>query len=102
MIEALISIITAIVEAVIGMLTALVEIIASLFVGAGETLGAIDLFSLLLVLLLELILWFILYLKELLLSLFRWRKPNKVSKPILWRPKAKPKKLKSKDDVENV
>ena len=91
-----------IVEAVIGMLSALVEIIASLFVGAGETLGALDLFGLLLMLLLELLLWFMLYIKELLVSLFRWRKPSKISKPILWRPKAKPKKIKRKDYVENV
>ena len=102
MIEGLISLVMAIVEAVIGLLSALVEVIASLFVGAGETLGGIDLMALLLVLLLELVIWFALYLKELLVSLVRWKKPGKVSKPILWRPKAKPKKKKSSDDIKNV
>ena len=102
MVEGLISLVMAIVEAVIRMLSAFVEVIASLFVGASETLRAFDLFGLLLVLLFELVTWFILYLKELALSLFRWKKPSKVSKTILWRPKAKPKKVRNKDDVKNV
>jgi hypothetical protein len=92
----------AIVEAIIGMLSAGVELIAGLFVGAGETLGVIDLFGLLLALLLEMVLWLILYIKELLVSLFRWKKPSKVSKPILWRPKARPKQKKKVEEAENL
>ncbi|MGJ8694668.1 MAG: hypothetical protein ACSHW0_19595 [Thalassotalea sp.] len=94
MLEGLFSIVTAIAEAIFAVISALVEFIAGFFVAAGETLTVIDLVALLVVLLFEAILWFILWLVELTVSLFKWRKPRLVQKPVLWRPKPKPKKTK--------
>jgi len=96
-IEALFSIVSAIVEWVISLLGIVFEFIAGFFVTAGETLSVIDLFVVLLLVLLELVLWFILWGVELVVSLFRWRKPNKINKPKLWRPKAKLKKIKAEE-----
>ncbi|WP_299009744.1 hypothetical protein [uncultured Shewanella sp.] len=67
MLEGLFSIVTAIAEAIFA---------------AGETLTFIDLSALLVVLLFEVMLWFILWLLELVLSLFKWRKPRLVKKPV--------------------
>ena len=91
MLEGLFSIVTAIAEAVFALISALAEFIAGFFVAAGETLSLIDLGAVLVVLFFEIILWFILWLVELTISLFKWRKPQFIKKPVLWRPKPKVK-----------
>ena len=78
-------------EAIFALFAAIVEAIASFFIGAGETLGAIDLLAVIVVFMFELVFWCMLLIKELVLSLVKWRKPTMISKPILWRPKAKQK-----------
>ncbi len=94
LLEGLFSIVTAIAEAIFALISALAEFIAGFFVAAGETLTLIDLGALLVVLLFEVVLWFILWLVELTVSLFKWRKPKLVKRPVLWRPKPKVKKSK--------
>jgi len=94
LLEGLFSIVTAIAEAIFALVSALAQFIAGFFVAAGETLSLIDLGALLIVLFFEIIFWFILWLVELTISLFKWRKPRLVKKPVLWRPKPKPKKTK--------
>ncbi|WOH36427.1 hypothetical protein RI844_13725 [Thalassotalea fonticola] len=91
------SIVTAIAEAVFALISAFVEFIAGFFVAAGETLSLIDLGALLVVLFLEVILWFILWLVELAISLIKWRKPQFIKKPVLWRPKPKLKNNKNSE-----
>jgi hypothetical protein len=46
----------------------------------------------LVVFLFELLFWLILWIVELAVSLFKWRKPKIVKKPVLWRPNPKLKK----------
>jgi len=94
LLEGLFSIVAAIAEAIFALISVFVEFIAGFFVAAGETLTLIDLGALLFVLLFEVILWFTLWIVELTISLFKWRKPQLVKKPVLWRPKPKPKKTK--------
>ena len=94
LLEGLFSIVIAIAEAFLALISALAEFIAGFFVAAGETLTFIDLGALLVVLFFEVVLWFILWVVELTVSLFKWRKPQLVKKPILWRPKPKAKKTK--------
>jgi hypothetical protein len=91
LIEGLISIISALVEAGIALISTLVEFIAGFFVAAGETLTLIDLFTLLFVVFFEILFWLFLWLVELVISLVKWRKPQRVKKPVLWRPKPKVK-----------
>ncbi|WP_299495251.1 hypothetical protein [uncultured Shewanella sp.] len=97
MLEGLFSIVIAIAEAIFAVISVLAELIAGFFVAAGETLTFIDLGALLVVLLFEVMLWFILWLLELTVSLFKWRKPHLVKKPVLWRPKPKLKPRKIAD-----
>jgi len=78
-------------EAIFTLLAAIVEAIASFFIGAGETLAAVDLLAVIVVFIFELVFWCMLLIKELVLSLVKWRKPTMISKPVLWRPKAKQK-----------
>jgi hypothetical protein len=90
--EGLFSIVAAIVEGFIALISVLVEFIAGFFVAAGETLTLIDLVAVLVVFLFELLFWLILWIVELAVSLFKWRKPKIVKKPVLWRPNPKLKK----------
>lgn len=94
MIEGLISLVVAIVEAVISLLLAVVEFVAGFFVAAGETLTVMDLTTVLVVAFFEFLLWFVLWVIELIVSLFKWCKPRIIEKPVLWRPKPKLKKKK--------
>jgi hypothetical protein len=102
MIEGLIGIVTSIVESLVALLASLLELIAGLFVGAGETLAATDVILLLFVLLFEMFFWFILWIRELAVSLFKVRKPRPVAKPIFWRPKAKIKELDDNNKTKNT
>jgi len=94
MIEGLISLVVAIVEAVVSLLIAVVEFVAGFFVASGETLTLIDLAAVLVVAFFEFLLWFVLWVRELIVSLFKWRKPHPIKKPIIWRPKPKLKRKK--------
>jgi len=94
MIEGFISLVVAIVDVVISLLLAVVEFVAGFFVAAGETLTVIDLMAVLVVAFFEFFLWFVLWVIELIVSLFKWRKPRTIEKPALWRPKPKLKKKK--------
>ena len=60
-----------------------------------EVLTAWEVFGVLVVLFVEFIFWVILFVIELVASLFKWRKPRKVVKPVLWRPKKLKNKLES-------
>ena len=80
-----------IVEAIVSAVTLLVEFIAGLFVGAGQTLTALDLFLVFFVLLAELVTWLALFIYQLLKAIIKFQKPVLVSKPVFWRPKPKTK-----------
>ncbi|MFY0678559.1 MAG: hypothetical protein JXR18_14875 [Neptuniibacter sp.] len=88
----------ALIEAVVGIVVALLEAIVGLFIEGAASLGAGELFFLVLVCLAELCLWFFLAVAELIVSLIKWRKPRKVEKPIIWRPK-KLKQSSEKNDA---
>ena len=94
MLEGLFSLVAAVAEAIFALISVLTEFVAGFFVAAGETLTLIDLGALLVVLFFEVLVWFTLWLVELIISLFKWRKPQAVQKPVFWRPKPKPKKSK--------
>lgn len=97
MLEGLLSIVAAILEGFIALISVLIEFVAGFFVAAGETLSLIDLVAVLLVFLFELIFWVILWIAELAVSLCKRRKPKIVTKPVLWRPKPKLKKIKNSE-----
>jgi hypothetical protein len=78
--------IAAIIEVIGGLLAALVEWIVSLFVAGSEALGAGELLVLVLLFGAELILWAMLVVVELTIAVFRWRRPRRVPKPVIWRP----------------
>jgi len=102
MIEGLIGIVTSIVESLVTLIASLLELVAGLFVGAGETLAATDTLLLLLVFLCEIIFWVILWIKELVVSLFKLRKPRLVARPVFWRPKPKLKELNENNKTKNT
>ncbi len=85
MIEGSFSLVGAIVDFFVSLFGMVIEFIGSFFVAAGETLAVSDVFLVLFVFLAEILLW----LKELILSLFNWRKPYGIKKPVFWRPKPK-------------
>jgi len=89
--EAVFSIFLVILEAIVAAMTFLVELIAGLFVGAGQTLTALDLFLILFVFLAEIVAWLTLLLYQLLRAIIKFQKPVLVRKPVFWRPKPKPK-----------
>jgi len=92
----MIELIAGIVEIVIAICSVIIEAIAGLFMAGGEALGAGEALAVLGVLIIEFIVWGVLWLYELAKSLLKWCKPKHVSKPVFWRPK---KKLKE-DDLE--
>jgi len=90
-IEALFSLVIMIVEAAIAACTFIIELVSGAFVAAGSTIGLFDFFLLVFVLLAELIVWILLWFKQLLTSAIRLKKPAVVRKPVFWRPRAKSK-----------
>jgi len=80
-------IIAGIVEGLISLVLGLIELIVGLFVEGAASLGAGEAIGLLIVLLIELIFWLIVFISELFISLIKWRRPKKIAKPIIWRPK---------------
>ncbi|MDO8345283.1 MAG: hypothetical protein Q7T48_18930 [Cellvibrio sp.] len=90
-------IIAAIVEAIIAIISAIIEAIVGIFVAGAEVLSIWEAAALLLALLIEMILWVVLIFIELIIALFKWRRPKKVMKPVIWRPS----KLKEKATDEN-
>jgi len=87
MIELLFELITGILKFIISLIVGLFEIIASLFLETGLLASVGEFLGVLFVFVLELILWPVLFLVELVVSLSTRRKTEKVSKPIIWRPK---------------
>lgn len=85
-------------ETLLSLLVGLIEAIASLFTVGGEALGAGEAILVLAALLLEILFWVALCCVELVNSLIQWRKPKKVAKPIIWRPKKK--KVEPKESAE--
>lgn len=67
--------------------SALVHGIADLFMGDTSDVGIGALLAVFILLLLELVGWLILLLFELVMLLVQRRKPRKVKKPVIWRPK---------------
>jgi len=88
LIEALI----AIIEAAISLIVGIVEAVVALFVEGASGLGGAELILLLIVLFIEAIWWFLLILIELIRALFKLKRPRKIPRPIIWRPKNKNKK----------
>ena len=86
----------SLVEAVIGILVAVIEAIVGFFVAGAEALTVWEALAVLVILFVEMIWWGLLFLFELVGALFEWRKPRKVKRPIIWRPK----KLKQKNGDE--
>lgn len=91
MIEVLFSLVIMIVEAAIAVCTFIIELVSGAFVAVGSTIGVFDVFLLVFVLLAELIVWLLLWFKQLLLSAIKLERPAVVPRPVFWRPKAKPK-----------
>ncbi len=102
MIEGLIGIVTSIVESLVTLMASFLEFIASFFVGAGETLAATDTLLLLFVFIFEMIFWLLLWVKELVVSLFKARRPKHVARPVIWRPKAKIKDINEDSETKNT
>lgn len=85
MIEAIVSLVTAVVEAVVAVVSALVELVVGAVSVGGESLTFGELIVLLLAIILEWILWMLLLIKELVVALFKWRKPRKVARPLIYK-----------------
>lgn len=92
-------IITAIFEAIIYIITATVEFILGFFVTGVEALAAWEAIGLLLFFLVEFIFWIVLLVASLCIAIFKWRKPNKVKWPVIWRPMKIRKKSSSEPNV---
>ena len=90
MLEVLFEAIVALIEGIMAVISVIIESIAGLFTVGGEALGAGEALMVLFLLIIESIMWFFLFLFELLAALFLWRKPKKVKKPILYRKKKQP------------
>ena len=65
----------------------IIEAIAGLFTAGAEAMSAGEAIVVLFLFIIELIMWFFMYLIELALSLIQRRIPRKIKKPILWRKK---------------
>ena len=100
MIEVLFGIVSAILKAIVTVISALIEIIGVFFSTGAETLTAAEALIVFFAFLAELIFWLLLWLWELILSLFQWRKPKKVFKPILYKRKSKQQKGNGNNDSE--
>ncbi len=83
MIEAIVAVVIAVVEAVVAVMTAVIEFIAGVFATGGEALTAGEAFGALLAFILEIVFWGFLWLVELVIALFTWRRPRKVSRPVI-------------------
>ena len=93
----MIEILFGIVEAIVSFFIACIESIASLFTVGGEALGAGEAILLMMVLLVEVIYWLVLWIVELVTALIYWRKPKKIGKPKIWRPKKRKSESKERD-----
>jgi hypothetical protein len=80
MIEGLFAIVTAIIEAIISIVAAIIELVAGLFITGGEALSASEILIVIGALILEVLLWGVLWLVEFIKALVGWRKPKKVKK----------------------
>ncbi len=98
LIEGVFSLVAAIIEGVVALITAAIEAIAGLFAVGGEALTAGEAIATFIALIIEVILWVILWLIELVVSLFTWRKPRKVKKPVIWRSKKRTNNEKNSDN----
>ena len=97
MLESFFSMLVSMVQAMIAIMSTTIEFMAGFFVAAGETLGFFELMILLMIFCLEIIFWLVLWIVELIIALFTWRKPERIKRPVIWRPK--PKVKSSKGDV---
>lgn len=83
----MIELLIALVEGVIAIIMVTIEGIIGLFTAAGEVLSVGEAVAVALIVIVELIIWLIYFLFELIAALFKWRKPKSVKKPVIWRPK---------------
>ena len=90
-IEALFGIVTVMVELFVSVISAIVELIAGFFAVSGEALTASEAIIVLFAFIAEIIFWGVLWLRELILALFQWRKPEKVHRPKLYTKKSERK-----------
>jgi hypothetical protein len=97
MIEAVITVVVTIVEAIVAALASLVEWIGGFFFAGAEALGVGELIGIVLIFCVELVLWVVLGIVELVRAALQWRKPRAVPKPVIWRP-AKLRNARTKDD----
>lgn len=103
MIEAIFSLLLVLVELLVSAVVALANLLGGVAAGAGAALGLGEALLLLGVVLLELVLWLLSVLWMLLLALLRWRKPRRVARPRLWRPRPRPADvMKDKPDAPGV
>lgn len=99
-IEAVFALLVALLEMLVSALVALANLLGGVAAGAGSALGLGEALLLLGAVLLELTLWLLSALWMLLLALLRWRKPHRVARPRLWRPRPRPAEvMKDKPDA---
>ncbi len=89
----MVDILSAIISVFIEIISAIASAVAELFVGlAGvftEGIGLLDFATLVLVVLIEIVMWIFLLIREMIQSVIKLRKPKKVSWPVIWRPTKK-------------
>ena len=78
--------IAAIVEAILSFFAGVIEAIAGFFVAGAEALGAGEIIAIVLLFCVELVLWAIYGVFELLRAVLQRRKPQPVPRPTIWRP----------------
>ena len=79
------------VELVVSVISVVIESIAGFFAASGEALTASEAIIILFAFIAEIIFWGVLWLRELILALFQWRKPKKVHRPKVYTKKSERK-----------
>ena len=81
--------VAALFEAIVAAIIGVIEAIAGLFTVGAEAMGAGEAIIVFVLLVAELILWFFVFIFELIMALVQSRKPRSVNKPIIWRKQKK-------------
>lgn len=98
MIEGIFSLIAAIVEGLIALVVGLIELISGTFTVGAEAMTAGEAIVVFLALIIEVILWGILLIVELIVCLFTWRKPKMAPKPSIYTRKPQQKNKADQDE----
>lgn len=78
--------IAGLIDGLVSLLVAVLQATVGLFVEGASALGGVEAIGLFFVLLIEFVLWIVLFTVQLVIALVKWRKPRNVQKPKLWRP----------------